>query len=199
MISQCERLHSHPPESRALWPQVASLHGHQGPEGQLSSIRARSDAHLGRSTPGCGGRISPRQPWENASGSIKEWMVERDFFPSLFIYLMCLSFQSCEKYSFINWGWHSQSYGVSSSHVQMWELDYKEGWAPKNWFFQIVVPEKTSTLLDPLEGLLESKIKPVKPKGNQTWIFIGRTDAEAEAPILWPPGVKSQLMEKPWY
>ena len=63
----------------------------------------------------------------------------------------------------------------------MWELDHKEGWAPKNWCFQTVVLEKT------LECLLDSKeIKPVNPKGNQSWIFIRRTGAEAEAPILWP-------------
>ena len=73
----------------------------------------------------------------------------------------------------------------------MWELDHKEGWEPKNWCFLIVVLEKT------LESPLDSKeIKPVNPKGNQPWIFIGRTDAEADAPILWPPDVKSQLIGK---
>ena len=74
----------------------------------------------------------------------------------------------------------------SSSHVQMWELDHKEGWAPKNWCFWTAELEKT------LENCLDSKeIKPVNPKGNQPWIFIGRTDAKAEAPILWPPDVKN--------
>ena len=73
----------------------------------------------------------------------------------------------------------------------MWELDHKEGWAPKNWCYHVVVLEKT------LESPLDSKeIKPVKPKGNQSWIFIGRTDAEAETPILWPPDAKSQLIAK---
>ena len=73
----------------------------------------------------------------------------------------------------------------------MWELDYKEGWAPKNWCFCTVVLEKT------LESPLDSKeIKPVHPKGNQFWIFIGKTDAEAESPILWPPVGKSWLVEK---
>ena len=73
----------------------------------------------------------------------------------------------------------------------MWELDHKEGWAPKNWCFQIVVLEKT------LESLLNCKeIKPVNPKGNQSWIFIGRTDAEAEASILRPPDAKSWLIGK---
>ena len=73
----------------------------------------------------------------------------------------------------------------------MWELDHKEGWAPKNWFFQIVVLEKT------LKSHLHIKeIKPVNPKGNQPWVFIGNTDAEAEAPILWPPDAKSWLIGK---
>ena len=85
----------------------------------------------------------------------------------------------------------SQSCGFSSSHVWMWELDHKEGWAPKNWCFWTVVLEKT------LEGPLDCKeIKPVNPKGNQFWIYIGRTDAEAEAPILWPPDEKSWLIRK---
>ena len=73
----------------------------------------------------------------------------------------------------------------------MWELGHKEGLVPKNWCFWIVVLEKT------LESPLESKaIKQVNPEGNQHWIFVGRTDAEAEAPIFWPPGVKSQLIGK---
>ena len=84
-----------------------------------------------------------------------------------------------------------QAMVFSSSHVWMWELDYKENWAPKNWCFWTVVLEKT------LESLLACKeIQPVHPKGNQSWIFIGRTDAEAEVPILWPPDVKSRLIRK---
>ena len=76
----------------------------------------------------------------------------------------------------------------------MWNLDYKESWAPKNWCFWTVVLEKT------LESPLDCKINPVNPKGNQPWIFIGRIDAEAEAPILWPPDAKSQLhWKRPWY
>ena len=83
----------------------------------------------------------------------------------------------------------SQSYGFSSSHVQMWDLEHKEGWVPKNWCFQIVVLQKT------LESPLDSEeIKPVSPKGNQPWLFIGRTDAEA--PILWPPDAMSWLIRK---
>jgi len=80
------------------------------------------------------------------------------------------------RHHFTYKGPYSQSCGFSSSHVQMWELDHKEGWAPKNWCVQIVVLEKT------LESSLDSKeIKPVNSKGNKSWIFIGRTDAEAEA------------------
>ena len=79
----------------------------------------------------------------------------------------------------------------SSSHVRMWELDHKEGWVPKNSCFWIVVLEKT--LESPLNG---KEIKPVNPKGNQHWIFIGRTISEAEAPVLWPPDVKSWLNGK---
>ena len=78
----------------------------------------------------------------------------------------------------------------SSSHVWMWELDHEEGRVLKNWCFWTVVLEKT------LESPLDCKIKPVNPKGNQPWIFIGRTDAEAEAPILWLPDAKNQLIGK---
>ena len=86
---------------------------------------------------------------------------------------------------------YSQSYGFPSSHVWIWELDHKEGWAQKNWCFQIVILKKT------LESLLDcKKIKLVNPKGNQPWIFTGRTDAEAEALILWPPHVKANSMRK---
>ena len=88
-------------------------------------------------------------------------------------------------------GPYSQSYVFSSFHVWMWELDHKEGWAPKNWCFWTSVLEKT------LESSSDSKeIKPVNPKENQSWIFIERTDAEAEAPVLWPPDVKSRLTGK---
>ena len=79
----------------------------------------------------------------------------------------------------------------SSSHVWMWELDHKESWVPKNWCFWTVVLEKT------LESPLDFKeIQPVNPKGNQSWLFIGRTDAEAETPILWPPDAKNWLIGK---
>ena len=96
-----------------------------------------------------------------------------------------------QRHHFADKGLYSQRYGFSSSHVQMWELDHNEGQAPRNWCFWTVVLEKT------LENPLDSKeIKPVKPKGNQAWIFNGRTDAEAEAPILWPPDAKSWLTGK---
>ena len=96
-----------------------------------------------------------------------------------------------QRHHFANKGPNSQSYGFSSSQVWMWELDHKEGWVPKKWCFWTVVLEKT------LESPLDCKeIKPINPKGNQPWIFTGRTDAEAETPILWPPGAKSQLIGK---
>ena len=88
-------------------------------------------------------------------------------------------------------GLSSQSYCFSSNRVWMWELDHKESWAPKNWCFWTVVLEKT------LESPLDCKeIKPVNPKGNQSWIFIGKTDAKAESPILWLPDVKNWLIGK---
>ena len=94
-------------------------------------------------------------------------------------------------YCFADKGQSNQSYGFSSSHVWMWELDYKESWVPKNQCFWTVVLGKTP------ESPLDSKeIQPVHPKGNQSWIFIGRTDAEAEIPIFWPPMWRSDSLEK---
>ena len=96
-----------------------------------------------------------------------------------------------QRHHFIDKGLYSQSYGFSSSHVQMWELDRKEGWVSKNWCFQIVMQEKA------VKSPLDSKeIKPVNPKENQPWIFIGRSNAKAEARILWPPVAKSWLTGK---
>ena len=98
--------------------------------------------------------------------------------------------KKCRHY-LANIGPSSQSYGFSSGLVWMWELDCEESWAQKNWCFWTVVLEKT------LESPLDSKeIQPVHPKRNQSWIFIGRTDAEAEIPILWPPDVKNWLIWK---
>ena len=96
-----------------------------------------------------------------------------------------------QRHYFTNKGPSSQGYGFSGSHVWMWELDYKESWVQKNWCFWTVVLEKT------LESPLDCKeIKPVHPKGNESWTFIGRTDAEGEAPILWLPGANNWLIWK---
>ena len=95
-----------------------------------------------------------------------------------------------QRHYFADKGPSSQGYGFSSSHVWMWELNHKESWVPKNLCFRTVVLEKT------LESPLGSKIKPVSSKGNQPWIFIGRTDAEAETPILWPTDTKNWLIGK---
>ena len=96
-----------------------------------------------------------------------------------------------QRHYFDNKGPSSQGYGFSSGHVWMWELDYKESWAPKIWCFWTVVLEKT------LESPLNCKeIQPVHPEGDQSCVFIGRTDVEAETPILWPPDAKSWLIWK---
>ena len=96
-----------------------------------------------------------------------------------------------QRHYFFNKGPSGQGCGFSSSHVWMWELDHKESWAPKNWCFWTVVLEKT------LESPLDCKeIQPVHPKGDQSWVFIGRTDAETETLKLWPPYAKSWLIWK---
>ena len=92
---------------------------------------------------------------------------------------------------FADKGQSSQSYGFSTSYVWMWEVDYKESWAPNNWCFWTVVLEKI------LESPLDCKeIKPVNPKGNQSWIVIGRTDAEAETPTFWLPNANRWVTGK---
>ena len=96
-----------------------------------------------------------------------------------------------QRHYFTSKGPSSQSSGFSSSHVWMWELDYNESWAPKNWCFWTVVLEKT---LKSPSDCKETQL--VHPKGNQSWIFTERTDAEAEAPILWPPNAKNWLIGK---
>ena len=96
-----------------------------------------------------------------------------------------------QRHHFADNGPYSPSYGFSSSHVWMWEVDHK-GWKLKNWGSQTVVLDKTPE--DPLD---HKEIKPVNLKGNQSWIFIGRTDAEAEAPILWPPDAKRLIGKDP--
>ena len=96
-----------------------------------------------------------------------------------------------QRHYFTNKSPSSQGYCSSSGHVWMWELDYKESWALQNWCFWTLVLEKT------LESSLDSKdIQAVHPKGNQSWIFIGRTDAEAETPIFWPPDTENWLIIK---
>ena len=109
-------------------------------------------------------------------------------------------FKSCNKprqhikkqrHHFANKGPYNQSYVFSSSHVQMWKVDQKESGVPKYWCFQTAVLKKT------LESPLDCKeIKPINPKGTQPWIFIGKTDSEAEATILWPPDANSRLIRK---
>ena len=130
-------------------------------------------------------------------------MVVSSAYLRLLIFLLAILIPACvsssparqhikkQRHYFADKGPYSQSYGFSSSHVHRWELNHKEDWAPRNWCFQTVVLEKT------LESPLGCKeIKPVNPKGNQPWIFIGRTDAKAEAPILWSPDGKSWLTGK---
>ena len=96
-----------------------------------------------------------------------------------------------QRHYFVNKGPSSQCCGFSSSHAWMWELDSKGNWTPKNWCFWTVVLEKT------LESLLDCReIQPVHPKGDQSWVFFGRTDVEAETLILWPPDAKSWLIGK---
>ena len=96
-----------------------------------------------------------------------------------------------QRHYFTNKGPSTQGYGFSSGHVWMWELNCEEGWAPKNWCFWTVVLEKT------LESPLDCKeIQPVHPTGDQSWVFIGRTDVKAETPVLWPPHAKNWLLGK---
>ena len=106
-------------------------------------------------------------------------------------YDQCRQHIKKQRHYFANKGLSSQNYGFSSSQVWISELDYKESWVPKNWYFWTVLLEKT------LESPLNCKeIQPVHPKGNQSWIFIERTDIEAETPILWPPDAKNWLIGK---
>ena len=96
-----------------------------------------------------------------------------------------------QRHHFVNKGPSNQGYGFSSGHVWMWELDYKESWALNNWCFWTVVLEKI------LETPLDCKeIQPVLPEGDKSWVFIGRTDVEAETPVFWPPDAKSWLIWK---
>ena len=117
--------------------------------------------------------------------------IKRHLAPWKKSYDQCRQHIKNQRHYFANKRPSCQSYGFSSSHLRMWELDYKESWALKNWCFWTVVLQKA------LESPLDHKeIQPVHPKGNQPWIFIGRPDAEAETPILWPPDAKKWLIWK---
>ena len=119
----------------------------------------------------CSHEIKMLSPWEKSSDKPKQHMKK-------------------QRHYFDDKSPSSQSYGFSNSHVWIWELNHKEGWLPKNWGFWAVVLEKSWESLDSKE------IKPVNPKGNQSWIFTGRTAAKTETPILWPPDAKSWLIRK---
>ena len=99
-----------------------------------------------------------------------------------------------QRHYFAIKGPSSRSYDFSSGHVWMWELDHKESWAPKNWCFWTVMLEKT-----PESSMDCKEIQPVNPEGNQFWILIGRTDADVEMPIFWPPDAKKWHWKRPWY
>jgi len=116
--------------------------------------------------------------WTSGSSWLRRLLLGRKFMTTLHI--------QKQRHYFANKGPSSQSYGFSSSHVWMGELDCEEGWAPKNWCFWTVVLEKM--LVSPLDC---KEIQPIRPKRNESWIFTGRTDAEAETPILWPPDAKN--------
>ena len=120
-----------------------------------------------------------------ASGPITSWQIDGESYDQPRQHI------KKQRHYFANKGLSSQGYGFSSGHVWIWELDYKESEVPKNWCFWIVVLEKT------LESPLDCKeIQPVHPKRDQTWVFIGRIDFEAETPILWPPDTKNWLIGK---
>ena len=137
---------------------------------------------------------SPINSWQINGEKVEQWQILFSWAPkSLWMVTVAVKLKDApwkksydkprqhikkQRHHFADKGLYGQGYGFSSSHVQMWESDHKEGWVTKNWCFRIVL-EKT------LESRLDSKeIKPVSPKRNQPWIFIGRTDAEAQSPIL---------------
>ena len=136
--------------------------------------------------------------WENILGGTKitadgdsSHEIKRCLFLGRKTMINLDSILKTKRHCFTNRSPSSQSYGFSISHVRMWELDDKEGWALKNWRFWIVGLEKT------LESPLNCKeIKPVSPKGNQPWIFIGRTGTDTESAIVRPPDVKSRVTGK---
>ena len=125
----------------------------------------------------------------NAAMKLKDaYSLEGNLWPNYIAYSKAETLLCQQRSIYVNKG---QGYGFSSGHVWMWELDHKESWAQKNWCFWTVLLEKT------LENPLDCKeIQPVHPKGDWSWVFIGRTDVEAETPILWPPNEKSWLIWK---
>ena len=136
-------------------------------------------------------------PGVYSNSCLSSWWCHLTVSPSVVPFSSCLQSDKPRErikkqtHYFADKGPYTQSYGFFSSHVCMWELDHKEDQMPKNWCFWIAVLEKT------LESPLDCKeIKPVNPKGNQPWIFFGRTDTEAEAPIPWPPDAKNWLIRK---
>ena len=126
-----------------------------------------------------------------ASGPITSWQIDGETVETVTDFILPRQNIQKQRYYFANKGPSSQGYGFSSSHVWIWELDSEESLVPKNWCFWTVVLEKT--LESPLDC---EEIQPVHPKGDQSWVFIGRTDVEAETPILWPPDAKSWLIWK---
>ena len=119
------------------------------------------------------------------------WFIHTHIHLYTYIYIHPRQHIKKQRHYFVHKGPSSQGYGFSSGHVWMWELDYKESWVLKNWCFWTVVLEKA------LESPLDCKqIQPVHPKGDQSWVITGRTDVEAETPILWPPHAKSWLIGK---
>ena len=143
--------------------------------------------------------------WNSAFRWIYLLLSPLPFASILFAATCKVSSDNCFAFFHFSWGWFSssplhkhsdnwrlhQGYGFSSGHVWMWELDCEESWAPKNWCFWTMVLEKT------LESPSDCKeIQPVHSEGDKSWVFIGRTDAEAETPILWSPHAKSWLIGK---
>ena len=144
----------------------------------------------------------------NRWGKVKQWHILFSWAPKSLLMMTaamklkgnCSLEENCDKprqhikkqkHHFADKGPYGQSYDFSSNHVWMWELDHKKCWTPKNWCFWIGVLE--NTLVSPVDC---KEIQLVNPKGNQSWIFIGKTDAEAESPIFWPPHMKSWLTGK---
>ena len=160
--------HSEKKENHGIWYHyfMANRWGNNGNSDRLYFVGATKSLQMGTAA------MKLTAPWKKSYDQPR-WHIKK------------------QRPYFADKGLSSQTYGFSRSHVWMWELHHKEGWAPKNWCFWTVVLEKT------LESPLDCKeIQPVHPKGNQSWIFIGRTDAKAKTPILWPLDAKNWLIRK---